>query len=271
MPSLHDIQHAFAAAIFERDASHVDGFLDSDGPNDSERRLAVYCNNVYDNLREALRAVYPVVESLVGGQFFRQAANRYIQDYASTSGDIQRFGSSFPSFLARFGPAASLSYLADTASLEWAMHVVFHEADHAPLALARLAQLSEADCSVLRFMLHPACRLMSSDFPVFKIWQANQRGAHADETVDARAGGELLLIRRDGFAIEVEPLRPGEFAMLEALHAGATVNDAYERALQADAAFGLAEFIRRRIGDATIVDFAAGPCREYGPACRSAS
>jgi hypothetical protein len=270
MPSLHDIQLAFAAAIFEHDASHVDGLLDSSGRNDSER-LTVYFNNVYENLREALRAIYPVVERLVGERFFHYAANQYIHDVPSLSGDIQRFGSSFSSFLARFGPAASLSYLADTAALEWAMNEVFHEADHAPLALARLAELSEADCSTLRFILHPACRLIASDFPVFKIWQTNQLGARIDETVDACAGGELLLIRRDGFAVEIEPLERGEFAMLEALLSGAKVNDAYERALQVDDAFSLPEFIQCRIGDATLVDYAVGPCGGDGQACRSAS
>ncbi|MGU7779194.1 HvfC/BufC N-terminal domain-containing protein [Burkholderia sp. PU8-34] len=256
MPSLHDVQEAFAAAIVEQDAARVEALV---AGADAGARLAVYVNNVHQNLLEALRAVYPVVERLVGARFFAHAASRYIHDHPSASGDIQRFGSTLPAFLAHFAPAASLPYLADTAALEWLLHEVFHAADHAPLALSRLTSLLGMDCSALRFRLHPACRLFASDSPVLKIWQINQPGADPNETVDAGAGGDLLLIRRVGFAVDLEPLGQGEFAMLHALREGKPVDDAYELALLADRDFKLGEFIQRRISDATLVDFIACP------------
>ncbi|PTB17945.1 DUF2063 domain-containing protein [Trinickia symbiotica] len=256
MPSLYDIQAAFAAAIFEQDPSRAEGLIVG---TDSGERLAVYYNNVYRNFLEALRAVYPVVERLVGERFFAHAASRYIHDTPSPRGDIQCFGASFPAFLASFPPSSALGYLPDTAALEWCMHEVFHAADHSPLSLSQLAILTETDCSMLRFRLHPACRLLASDFPVLKIWQVNQPDLGIDETVDAQAGGELLLIRRPGLAVEVEPLERGEFAMLQALFDGAGVDDAYGFALQADHDFHLGEFIQRRIVDATLVDFSVGP------------
>jgi Putative DNA-binding domain len=256
MPSLRDVQHAFAAAIVEQDASRVEALV---AGADVGMRLGVYFSNVHHNLLEALRAVYPVVERLISERFFAYAASRYIHDHPSASGDIQRFGSTFPAFLAHFAPAAPLAYLADIAALEWLMHKVFHAADHAPLALARLASLPGMDCSTLRFRLNPACRLFASDYPVLKIWQINQPGGDPNETVDAGAGGDRLLIRRVGFAVDLEPLGRGEFAMLQALLDGEPVDDAYERALQADPDFGLGEFIQRRIGDATLVDFIASP------------
>jgi hypothetical protein len=256
MPSLHDIQATLAAAIFEQDASRAGELIAS---TDTGERLAVYYNSVYRNYLEALRAVYPVVECLVGERFFAHAASRYIHDTPSPSGDIQRFGGSFPAFLASFPPAAALAYLPDTAALEWCMHEVFHAADHPPLSLSQLAILTEADCSTLRLRLHPACRLLASDFPVLKIWQINQADTGTDETVDAQAGGDFLLIRRSGFAVDIEPLARGEFAMLQALFDGVSVDDAYGFALQADHDFHLGEFIQRRIVDATLVDLAVGP------------
>ncbi|MEX3790378.1 DUF2063 domain-containing protein [Paraburkholderia sp. BR14374] len=256
MPSLHDVQAAFAAAIFEQDTSHTDGLIVG---TDTSERLAVYRNNVYRNFFEALRAVYPVVECLVGERFFAHAASRYIHDTPSANGDIQCFGASFPGFLANFPPAAPLGYLPDTAALEWCMHEIFHAADHPALSLSQLATLTEVDCSMLRFRLHPACRLLASDFPVLKIWQMNQPDAGTDQTVNVQAGGDLLLIRRSGFAVDVEPLGRGEFAILQALFDGASVDDAYAFALRADHDFHLGEFIQRRIVDATLVDFAVGP------------
>ena len=106
MHSLRELQAAFACAILEQDPSTIDGSVC--GGNGRER-LSVYAGNVYHNLREALRAVYPVVGKLVGERFFDFAANRYIHDHPSQSGDIQRFGYTFPTFLEHFPPAASLA------------------------------------------------------------------------------------------------------------------------------------------------------------------
>jgi hypothetical protein len=253
---MHEIQAAIAAAIIDQDTSKADGLILG---TDSGERLAIYCNNVYHNFLDALRAVYPVVERLVGERFFAHAASRYIHGTPSSSGDIQCFGASFPAFLASFPPAAALAYLPDTAALEWCMHEVFHAADHPPLSLSQLSILTEVDCSMLRFRLHPACRLLTSDFPVLKIWKVNQPDAGNDETVDAHAGGDTLLVRRSGFEVEVEPLELGEFAMLQALFDGASLADAYGFALHANPDFRLGEFIERRIADATLVDFAVGP------------
>jgi len=252
MHSLYELQTAFADAMLERDASGIDQIVRGE---DGQDRLAIYIGNVYHNLREALRAVYPVVEKLVGAPFFDHAANCYIRANPSRSGDVQRFGHTFPTFLAGFPPAAPLGYLADTAALEWLVHEVFHAADHAPLALSQLSSLAGAQCATLRFSLHPSCRLFASSFPVLKIWEINQAEAKRDESVDARAGGDLLLVRRVGFAVDIQALSAAEFAMLQALHEGNTVDDAYELALRENPAFALGEFIERRILDSTLVGF----------------
>jgi len=252
MHSLRELQAAFACAILEQDPSTIDGSVC--GGNGRER-LSVYAGNVYHNLREALRAVYPVVDKLVGERFFDYAANRYIHDHPSQSGDIQRFGYTFPTFLEHFPPAASLAYLRDTATLEWLVHEVFHAADHAPFPLSLLSSLASAGCATLRLRLHPACRLFESAFPVLKIWEVNQSDAMSSEVVNLDAGGDMLLVRRVGFAVDIQALPAVEFAMLQALHEGQSVEEAYDRALRCDPAFALGEFIERRILDSTIVGF----------------
>ena len=90
---------------------------------------------------------------------------------------------------------------------------------------------------------------------MLKIWQVNQADANRDESVDASAGCDWLLVRRIGFAVDIQPLGAGEFGMLHALREGQTVDDAYELALRQDAEFALGAFIERRILDSTIVGF----------------
>jgi len=250
MHSLHELQAAFASAILEQDSSRIEGNVRGEN---GQSRLSVYAGNVYHNLREALRAVYPVVDRLVGERFFDHAANRYIHDHPSQSGDIQRYGHTFPTFLKNFPPAASLAYLADTATVEWLVHEVFHAADLAPFPLSQLSGLASAQCATLRFTLHPACRLFASAFPVLKIWEVNQPDATGDEVVNLDTGGNLLLVRRIAFAVDIQALPAAEFSMLRALHEGQGVEDAYDLALRCDPAFSLGEFIERRILDSTIV------------------
>lgn len=254
---LHDLQNAFAAMVFGGDIAALTHHIRPGGASPQER-FAVYRNNVRHNLREGLRAVYPVVEKLVGERFFDYAAERYLEGCPSTSGDIHQFGGSFPDFLSAFPPAAQLAYLPDTARLEWVMHEVFHAPGHAPLSLALLGRLPAAAYADLRFVLHPACRLLSSHFPVHRIWEINQPSAEWEGELDVGGGGVSVLVRRDGFAVEAEPVPAAEFVMLQCLADGATVGAAYDYALQADEAFDLVCFLRRHIAEATIVDFRAG-------------
>lgn len=256
MPSLHEIQGCFARAVLGQDTAALSDHIVG-GAMEAQRCLGIYAGNVRHNLSEALRAVFPVTERLVGASFFDGTAGRYIRACPSTSGDIQRFGKSFPDFLAQFGPAAGLRYLPDVARLEWLMHEAFHAADAEPLALGRLGALAGADAAVLRLTLNPACRLLASPFPVLQIWRANQPDTADDTKVDADTGGDWLLVRRSGFLAEVQSLAVGEYTMLEALDGGAALEPAYQRALQAAPGFALADFIQRRILDATIIDFDA--------------
>lgn len=257
MPSVHEIQDCFARAVLEQDMAALSGHVVG-GAADAQRCLGIYASNVRHNLSEALRAVFPVIERLVGESFFDATAGRYIRACPSTSGDIQRFGKSFPDFLAQFEPAAGLRYLPDVARLEWLMHEVFHAADAGPLALERLGALAAADAAVLQLTLNPACRLLASPFPVLHIWRANQPDTAVDTEIDADSGGDWLLVRRSsGFVVEVQSLAVGEYAMLDALDGGAALEPAYQRALQAAPGFALADFIQRRILDATIIDFDA--------------
>lgn len=248
MPSLAEIQTRFAAAVLDGDG----GFLAAVAPGGvpAAERLGVYRNNARHNFRDALRAVYPVVEMLVGGDFFDFTADRYRAARPSTDGDIHRYGSRFGDFLAAFEPAAGLAYLPDMARLEWAMHEVFHAADLEPCRLERLAG---ADPAALAFALRPDCRLLHSPHAVDRLWQLHQPGEPWDEAFDPGGGGGGMLVRREGYAVAVERPRPAEYALLAALAAGAGLAAGYEAAARIDAGFDLGAFLLRYLPAALAV------------------
>ena len=143
------------------------------------RHLQVYRNNVFESLVGALKAVYPVVERLVGTGFFAYAADGYIRHHPPASGNLHDFGDSFAGFLAGFEPARALAYLPDVARLEWAWHRAFHAADRAPLALERLAAVPPERYGQVRFRLHPSAQFIASDYPLLRIWRSTSRRTRA--------------------------------------------------------------------------------------------
>lgn len=252
MASLRELQSAFVEAVF---ASQGGAAVREALTPSTEGCIEVYRNNTFANFTEALRAVYPVIERLVGGEFFAHAARRYIRDTPSTSGDLHRFGASLPEFLAAHPACRDLVYLPDTARLEWSMHEAFHAPDHGPLDLHRLASVPPDRYDALVFCLHPACRLLASRYPIHRIWQVNQTDTTETAAVDLAEGGVHLLVARPVAGVEIELLPAAEFAALRTLGQGSTLAEAFAAAAERDTAFDPGAFLRRRVAARTLIDF----------------
>jgi hypothetical protein len=270
MPSLREFQTAFRDGIFGTADNQATAFIRADGAA-PEDRLAIYRNNIFHNYHEALRAVYPVVERLVGEEFFRRAAHEYILRHPSFSNDVHCYGGQLGVFLAGFAPARDLLYLADVARLEWLWHECFHGAEHGPLAIERLAGVPESSYEALHFDLHPACRLLASPYPVHRIWEVNQPEYEGEPAVDLAAGGVRLLLRRDAGGIILETLSVGDDAMLRALGEGSAVGEAARRAVAADSGFDLGQFLRHCVTNCVLVDFRVGACQSTAISARRAT
>ncbi len=253
MHSLRERQMEFARAVCEADTT-LENRVRANGLSGA-RRLQVYRNSVFAGLTEALRAIYPVIDRLVGGEFFEHTARHFITHHPSTTGNLHEFGGEFPEFLATFPGASDLNYLPDVARLEWAYHQVFHADDHAPLDLAALATVKPADYGRLHWRLHPACRLLESDFPMLRIWQVNRDETECMETVDLSAGATRLLIIRRGIEVDLEILGPGEHALLRTLADGRTFADACEQALASEPRFDVTTCMQWHVTQSTLVDF----------------
>ena len=254
MPSLSELQRGFAESVLHAASPDFIRHVIS-GRFRAEQYFQVYRNNVFENLTAALKAVYPVIERLVGAGFFRYVAATYIPEHPPRSGNLHDFGEEFAGFLADFPPARELAYLPDVARLEWAWHQSFHAADSAPLALIALAAIPPEQYANLKFTLHPSARLVFSPYPVLRIWQVNQEGYQGNQEVNlAEGGARLLVVRRR--QVEIEPLGDGDYALLSAFAAGAPLARAAEIALQAQAGYDLVGALQRNVAAGTLAGFA---------------
>ena len=253
-PSLLELQRSFGDALESGEAHAIAPWIVANGRAVSAR-LAIYRNNTQTILRNALRADYPVVERLVGRAFFDHAAAAYIAESPSLSGDVGDYGIGFPHFLTTFSAVASLPYLADVAHLEQAWVSVFLAAEATPGDFSSLATIPPQRFGSLRFAIHPAIRLVASQYPVMTIWSVNQPDHIGNHTVRLDSGSELVLLRRIGTEVELRALQAGEHAWLEALASGSTLADAVEAAFVAQQDFDLSRCLHRHINEASFISY----------------
>jgi hypothetical protein len=235
--SLAAHQKIFAAALLDREAPVPEGLASWTGQR-PRRRFGVYRNNVSSALGEALAIRHPVVERLVGEAFFRAMAREFALRNPPSSPVLIDYGEGFPDFIASFGPAASLAYLADVARLESAHWRAYHAADADPAPARAFAEIPPDRLAGARFELLTSTHLVSSPFPIVAIWRANTHDAEV-RPLDLSLPEDALVARPE-FDVEIRRLPPGACAFLSALKAGATLGDAALAACAAHPGFDLA-------------------------------
>ncbi|MBX6323250.1 MAG: putative DNA-binding domain-containing protein, partial [Rhodospirillaceae bacterium] len=188
MTALRELQAAFRAAILAGEEDALLPLVRPDGLS-PRQRLAVYRNNTFMSLADALAANFPVVRRLVGESFFRGAARAFIRERPPRRPCLAEYGDGFADFLAAFPPARALPYLADVARLEWAVGACERAPERPALDPQALGAVPPEERAGLRLRLDEACRLVESPFPIDRIWMANQPERDGEEVIDLGCGG----------------------------------------------------------------------------------
>lgn len=231
-------QATFAAALLDPALPCPAGLRAWNG-SDPTARLAVYRNNVLSSLIDALADTFPVVQQLVGEDFFRAMAGIYARQAPPRSPLLTHYGAAFPVFVAQFPPAQALPYLADVAQLE-AMRVRAYHAADAPAVSAEalsLALSNAARMGELRLDLHPSLCTLASDHAVVSLWAAHQADGEIEPVaIDAP---ESAIVLRASLEVLVLPAPDGSVDFLQALLQGRGLGDAAASAVAAAPHFDL--------------------------------
>ena len=191
MPVLHNIQTAFIHDIYtgeQTSAVYLNKIKSS-----SPERLNIYYNNTLLGLTDILAGAYPVLQKIVGEDFFRTIGHHYIEIYSQSTGNRHTYGAELGAFLGSYQPAAPWPYLSDIAAIEWA----YFQAAIADDALAvdfniLINLISEQPDFVLS--LHPGVHFVDLCFNALEIWQEHQKKI---ETITLRENPQTILIWRD--------------------------------------------------------------------------
>jgi hypothetical protein len=238
MPSLRELQQtAYRAIVREEGGASFPPLVRPSAFNAA--RLGVYRNNARETFHKTLAATYPVVQRLVGELCFRGLARSYSSDFPSRSGDLSAYGAELPTLLEIYYRDTAFAYLADVARLEWACAEAETAANGVALDLSHLARVPADDCAQLRVALRAPVRLVSSRFPVFSIWEANQ--GDDVEPVALSRGAEHVLVTRAKAGVRLYRLDARTFAFARSLADGEALADAVDAGEAAGDAFDVTE------------------------------
>ena len=120
MLSLPELQARFAATLFDDTAASPPAWIRAAGIA-PELRLGIYRNNLEAGFANTLALEFPVIQRLVGEDYFRQLALSFLARHPSRSGDLHHIGAPFADFLRAQYAATCYRYFADVAALEWAL------------------------------------------------------------------------------------------------------------------------------------------------------
>ncbi len=239
MLALRDLQTAFRLALLAEDkgALHALGYaIDGEGLAVGDR-LAVYRNNVFVSLSDALKQTFPAVCRLVDERFFSYAAHEFIARHPPSKPALAEYGAEFPEFLASFPACSELAYLPDVARFEWLMNASAHAQDANSVSAESLSNVAPEDAAELILKLHPSYFYLSSPFPIDAIWRANRSCDAHDADIDLASGGVRVEVSRHGADVVFCALDEATFAFRCALAEGACLSSALERALAAEPQF----------------------------------
>lgn len=220
-----------------------------------ETALDIYRNNFRGNLHDALAGAYPVIEQLVGKEFFRFLTRQYIGQHHSRSCNLNHYGDQMANFVTAFEPARDLVYLADVASLEWACHLSYLAPDADTLSIVRLSQISQEQYPFLVLLTNPACHVVQSCYPIADIWHAHQLDASNNFHIDLETGPCNALVSRKDGVVMVSKLTEADTLWMKALRDEIPLGEAVSVTSASYPDFDLQAALVNAVAQDVIVDF----------------
>jgi len=225
-------------------------------------RFAVYRNNVAVSLVNALKSRFPVVEKIVGEEFFAAMARVFVLERPPRTPLLATYGDEFAAFIATFDPARELAYLADVARLEAARTRAYHAADATPFGVAEFAAVDASAVGGIRIDLHPSAEIVRSPHPIVTIWAMNS--GERDLAPIENWHGEDALVVRPYLDVDVRLLPPGGAAFLLALAGARPLGEAAAAALADHPEFDLSRNLAGLIGSGLMRSIAVAEPEKNG-------
>lgn len=242
LQKLADLQTSFLNDIFSR-APTSESVSPAYGA-----RIHVYQNNVFAALQNFLGEVFPATKGVVGDAYFKQLAQRFIDESPPEHGNLHDYGQVFSAFVGELPGLEKLPYLEQVAEYEWAIHSAYY----APASQALLPHdYAEHALLMLPVAFDYSVRLLKVDYPITEIHRQSLPGYQGKVFVDLNTGGQNLLVCRYEARVRTFELEDTAFELHQKIDQTGSLLTAIESLADSEVEQGLsnyvAELFERRI------------------------
>lgn len=186
-------------------------------------RLDIYRGMYLLRMEEALAIDYPALKHSLGDDGFARLVARFVEVYPSRSYTLNRLGDHLPEFLATVEDLPKKEFCQDLARLEYALTMVFDEAETAPLSAEAVRAVPQDAWETARLKPIAAFRLLEFSYPV-----SQYLGAVDEENPYPRLARKKtwVMAYRRNFQVHRLDLAAPAYALLSALASDHSVGDA---------------------------------------------
>jgi hypothetical protein len=182
--------------------------------------LRAYQVNAQATAKRVLASTYPTLAAMLGEETLAALALILWQTHPPCCGDLGEWGGALPDLLASHPDLQAWPWLADSARLDWARHVCERAAD-ATFDADSLHRLGDTAPAQLQIQLKPCVKLVTSAWPVARLWSAHQLDETQGEQAAAQAlqdgQAETVLIWRQPWQAQMQCLPANQIAWMSAL------------------------------------------------------
>lgn len=252
--NLFSLQKNFTNHLIESKKTAIINILPY-SKTESLARLNIYRNNVFGNFESVLSSTFEVVKKIVGEKYFQQLITEYIKNYPSKSGNLDLYGESFAKLIKKQLSQHRLLYLEDVAKIEFLYHKsYFAKNAKKSFDLEKFKKLKPQDYQNLTFKLHPSCYLISSNFPIYEIWQNNLNNSKKQIKVIEKE--QFLLIDRSLNQSKISKISQAEYLFLKLINKKKKLYETYEEICRiTNQEIDIGSFLNKFISSAILVDF----------------
>ena len=202
--------------------------------NGTSRRFNIYRNNRAGSLIAALQDTYPVLNRLLGNDFFHAAARQFIDQHPPSGPILSEYGDGFGHFIQQFPNTANYPYLEDIAQLEWERLRSYHAADELTLGAEDLQSIEPAQLLASQLTPHSAVAVIKSKWAIGSLWANSQTDTMKQLDLSQ---AEIVLISRPQWNVQLKLLSTESAMFMQLLTNGLSIEEAATQCLSKHVGF----------------------------------
>lgn len=214
MSNLEQLQKNFQEYLLNENKAVLPVINHADRDSNVER-MQIYYNAYRWRLIDVLYEYYPKIHCLLGADIFCEIAEGYIDNYPSTTKNLNRFGQKFSKYLSENYQESSI--LSEMAEFEWALHTTFTKPDKPFVTVQNLSEIPAESWPNMVLVPHPVLSTIEFNLNTETVWKSLHQFPEEHVTIIKLKQPETIAFWRREYQTYFKSLTENEHVVLEGI------------------------------------------------------